>query len=111
MQLKAYFDGKLNVFDLPIDPPGTAFQRHVWDEVMKVPASHTLTYLRLAIRCGDEKRIRAVAAANAANPLAIVIPCHRIIGTNGQLTGYAWGLDKKEWLLNHEQKQMQYSLF
>lgn len=110
-QLKAYFEGKSVAFNLPIDPPGTAFQRLVWEEVIKVPYGHTLTYSKLALRCGDEKKTRAVAAANAANPIAIIIPCHRIIGSNGQLTGYAWGMDRKEWLLNLEQHQTQYSLF
>ncbi|MBL0096265.1 MAG: methylated-DNA--[protein]-cysteine S-methyltransferase [Bacteroidetes bacterium] len=110
-QLKAYFERKTTSFNLPIDPPGTVFQRLVWEEVMKVPFGQTMNYARLAIRCGDEKKTRAVAAANAANPMAIIIPCHRIVGSSGQLTGYAWGLDRKEWLLHLEQHQTQYSLF
>jgi len=111
LQIKAYFEGRLQHFNLPVEPAGTVFQRLVWDEVMKIPYGQTLSYSKLSLRCGDEKKVRAVAAANAANPLAIVIPCHRIIGSNGQLTGYAWGLERKEWLLRHEQSRSQLSFF
>ncbi len=111
MQLKDYFEGKQVGFNLPIDPPGTVFQRMVWAEIMKVQAGQTLTYSRLALRCGDENKTRAVAAANGANPIAIVIPCHRIVGSKGQLTGYAWGIERKAWLLQHEQNLKQYNLF
>ncbi|MBL7924947.1 MAG: methylated-DNA--[protein]-cysteine S-methyltransferase [Bacteroidia bacterium] len=110
-QLKDYFEGKLTVFRLPIDPPGTVFQRQVWEEIQKIPLGQTWTYQRLAMRLGDESKIRAVAAANGANPIAIIIPCHRVLGSNGQLTGYAWGLDKKDWLLHHEQHREQLRLF
>ncbi len=111
MQLTSYFDGKRTGFNLPIDPPGTVFQRTVWNELMKIPYGKTLSYTQLALRCGDVKKLRAVAAANAANPIAVIIPCHRVLGSMGQLTGYAWGLDRKEWLLNHEQYKNQISLF
>lgn len=111
VQLTAYFEGSLNEFKLPVDPPGTAFQRQVWEEVARVPFGQTISYAKLAQKLGDENKVRAVAAANAANPLAVVVPCHRVIGSNGQLTGYAWGLEKKDWLLHHESHREQLSLF
>ncbi|SOD80654.1 methylated-DNA--[protein]-cysteine S-methyltransferase [Spirosoma fluviale] len=101
-QLKAYFAGQLMSFDFPINPVGTAFQQSVWRALLDVPFGTTLSYLTLARRMGDEKAIRAVAAANGRNPLWIVIPCHRIIGSDGSLTGYAGGLWRKQWLLEHE---------
>lgn len=111
LQLAAYFNGTQLAFKLPIDPPGTAFQRKVWDELTQIPYGQTTTYLQLARLLGDEKKVRAVAGANGANPIALVIPCHRVIAGNGQLTGYAWGLDRKEWLLQHEQSREQLKLF
>lgn len=110
-QLAHYFDGTLKAFRLPLDPPGTVFQRQVWDEVSRIPFGQTLTYARLARQLGEEQTVRAVAAANAANPVAILIPCHRVIGSNGQLTGYPWGLERKEKLLHHESQQEQLRLF
>lgn len=110
-QLAQYFDGTLKTFRLPLDPPGTVFQRQVWDEVSRIPFGQTLTYARLARQVGAAQSVRAVAAANAANPVAILIPCHRVIGSNGQLTGYAWGLERKEKLLHHESQQEQLRLF
>ncbi len=110
-QLEEYFKGQLTQFELPLDPPGTVFQRSVWEEVMKIPYGQTLSYNKLASRLGDENKVRAVASANAANVIALVIPCHRVIGSRGELTGYAWGLDRKEWLLHHEQHQSQLRLF
>lgn len=110
-QLSQYFEGGLKEFRLPVDPPGTAFQRQVWEAVQKVPYGQTISYAKLARMLGDENKVRAVAAANGANPLAIVIPCHRIIGSNGQLTGYAWGLDRKDKLLQLESTREQLSLF
>ncbi|ADB37641.1 methylated-DNA--[protein]-cysteine S-methyltransferase [Spirosoma linguale] len=101
-QLKAYFAGELKSFDFPINPAGTAFQQSVWRALLEVPFGTTLSYLALARRMGDEKAIRAVAAANGRNPLWIVVPCHRIIGSDGSLTGYAGGLWRKQWLLEHE---------
>lgn len=111
LQLNSYFEGNLTSFRLPIDPPGTVFQRQVWNEVQMVPFGQTITYSKLAHKLGDGNKVRAVAAANAANPLAIIIPCHRVIGSGGQLTGYAWGLDKKEKLLFHESNREQLRLF
>lgn len=101
-QFTAYFAGKRNHFNLPVKPDGTPFQKAVWQLVAKIPFGQTITYLDLANRYGDANAIRAVAAANGKNPLAILIPCHRVIGAKGALTGYAWGLEKKEWLLQHE---------
>lgn len=111
LQLQSYFDGSSKEFKLPLDPPGTAFQRQVWEELNNLPYGQTTTYLKLAKSLGDENKVRAVAGANGANPIAIVIPCHRVIAGNGQLTGYAWGLDRKEWLLQHEQNREQLKLF
>jgi methylated-DNA-[protein]-cysteine S-methyltransferase len=103
-QLQAYFAGKLTAFNLPLHPGGTLFQNEVWKELQKIPYATTCTYLQLAKRIGNPKSIRAAAAANGKNPLAIVIPCHRVIGANGSLTGYAGGLIRKRWLLNHESR-------
>lgn len=110
-QLKEYFDGKRTKFDLKINPQGTDFQKGVWDELLNIPFGKTLSYLELSKRLGDVKAIRAVAAANGKNPLWIVVPCHRVIGSNGDLTGYAGGLHRKKWLLNHESPVKQQSLF
>ena len=101
-QLKEYFSGERKCFDLPIDIEGTEFQKKVWDELIKIPFGTTISYKELAVRLGDEKVIRAAASANGANPLPIVIPCHRVIGSNGSLIGYAGGLKIKEKLLTLE---------
>ncbi len=101
-QLTAYFAGTRQTFDFPMTPAGTAFQQAVWRALLTVPFGTTLSYLTLSRQLGDEKAIRAVAAANGRNPLWIVVPCHRIIGSNGSLTGYAGGLWRKQWLLEHE---------
>ena len=101
-QLEEYFANKRNTFDLPLAPKGTDFQKRVWSELVKIPFGETTTYLKMAKRLGDEKVIRAAASANGKNPIAIIIPCHRVIGSDGKLTGYAGGLWRKEWLLNHE---------
>lgn len=111
LQLQSYFDGSCKEFKLPLNPSGTAFQSQVWEGLNKIPYGQTTTYQKLAMVMGDENKVRAVASANAANPIAIVIPCHRVIAGNGQLTGYAWGLDRKEWLLQHEQHREQLKLF
>lgn len=103
-QLQKYFDGRLKEFNLRLQYRGTDFQNGVWKELMNVPFGKTLSYLQLARKLGDEKCIRAAASANGRNPFAIVVPCHRIIGTNGSLTGYAGGLRRKQWLLEHEAK-------
>lgn len=101
-QLEAYFAGELTSFDLPLRPRGTAFQQRVWQALTGVPFGQTVSYGTIAQTIENPKGVRAVGMANSKNPIAIVIPCHRIIGANGTLTGYAGGLDKKEWLLRHE---------
>ena len=110
-QLQAYFEGKLQDFDLRLNPKGTDFQKRVWEELQQIPYGTTTSYLELSRQLGDEKAIRAVAAANGKNPLWIVIPCHRVIGSDGSLTGYAGGLHRKKWLLELENPPSQQSLF
>jgi len=109
-QLNAYFAGKLSRFDLPLDPQGTEFQRQVWLELLRIPYGRTTTYGEIATRLGDAGASRAVGAANGSNPLAIVVPCHRVIGANGKLTGYGGGLTTKRFLLDHEQRHSAFSL-
>ena len=104
-QLQAYFAGSLQQFSLPLAASGTAFQQQVWQALCTVPFGVTCSYADIAQRIGNNKAVRAVGAANGRNPIAIVVPCHRVIGANGTLTGYAGGLDKKAWLLKHEQRQ------
>ena len=101
-QLQEYLEGDRREFDLPLEPVGTEFQQKVWMELQNIPYGKVISYLELAKRLGDEKVIRAAAAANGKNPIGIVIPCHRVIGSNGDLVGYAGGLDKKKLLLQHE---------
>lgn len=110
-QLKEYFEGTRKSFDLKLNPSGTEFQKKVWDELQKIPYGKTISYLELSKKLGDVKAIRAVAGANGKNPLWIVLPCHRVIGSNGELTGYAGGLHRKKWLLEHESPSPQQSLF
>ena len=110
-QLSEYMNGERETFDLPLAPTGTDFQNKVWNELMKIPFGTTISYLELAKRLGDEKVIRAAASANGKNPIPIIIPCHRVIGSDGSLTGYAGGLDKKRWLLKHEGALVQPELF
>ena len=110
-QLQEYFDGKREVFDLMLNPDGTEFQKKVWDALLEIPYGKTTSYLELSKKLGDVKAIRAVAAANGKNPLWIVIPCHRVIGSDGSLTGYAGGLHRKKWLLDHENPVKQQTLF
>lgn len=112
-QLSEYFKKNLTVFDLPLSPEGTDFQKSVWEELQKVNYGMSRTYKSQAIALKNEKGIRAVAKANGSNPIAIIIPCHRIIGSSGELTGYAGGLWRKKWLLEHEGvlKEEQMSLF
>ena len=111
LQLQDYFDGKRTSFTFPLNPSGTDFQKKVWDELLHIPFGKTCSYLELSKKLGDVKAIRAVASANGKNPLWIVVPCHRVIGTNGSLTGYAGGLWRKKWLLEHENPIKQESLF
>ncbi len=101
-QLEAYFEGSLRRFDLPLDAGGTEFQRRVWDALLEIPYGETRTYAQMAESIGSPKAIRAVGAANGANPIAIVIPCHRVIRTGGGLGGYGGGLDRKKLLLDLE---------
>ena len=101
-QLSEYFEGQRTSFDLRLAPDGTAFQRRVWEELAQIPFGQRTTYGELARRIGRPAAFRAVGAANGANPIAIVIPCHRVVGSDGSLTGYGGGLPLKEWLLAHE---------
>lgn len=110
-QLKEYFEGTRKQFDLKLNPNGTDFQKKVWNALLEIPYGKTLSYLELSKKLGDVKAIRAVAAANGQNPLWVVVPCHRVIGSNGDLTGYAGGLHRKKWLLQHESPAKQQSLF
>ena len=110
-QLQEYFEGKRIRFDFKINPQGTDFQQKVWQELMNVPYGKTISYLDLSKKLGDVKAIRAVASANGRNPIWIVIPCHRVVGTDGSLTGYAGGLWRKKWLLEHEYPSKQQSFF
>ena len=110
-QLKAYFNNELKTFELKLNPEGTDFQKKVWKQLEKIPYGKTISYLDLAKQLGDTKTIRAAASANGKNPLWIIVPCHRVIGTDGSLTGYAGGLHRKQWLLNHESEYKQQRLF
>jgi methylated-DNA-[protein]-cysteine S-methyltransferase len=105
-QLRAYFAGELETFDLPLTPQGTAFQKRVWDELCQIPYGETISYGDLARRIGNPNASRAVGLANGSNPIPIVIPCHRVIGSNGKLTGYGGGLPIKEKLLALERRQL-----
>jgi methylated-DNA-[protein]-cysteine S-methyltransferase len=111
IQLNDYFDRKRSTFDFKINPQGTDFQQKVWQELLNIPFGKTMSYHDLSKKLGDVKAIRAVASANGKNPLWIVVPCHRVIGSNGSLTGYAGGLWRKKWLLEHESPNQQQSLF
>ncbi len=110
-ELQEYFAGIRKEFTFHCDPDGTDFQKKVWNELVNIPYGKTVSYLEMARKLGDEKVIRAAASANGKNPIAIVIPCHRVIGTDGSLTGYAGGLPIKEWLLSHEKGVYSPTLF
>ena len=101
-ELDEYFAGQRHEFDLPLDPQGTPFQQAAWQVLRTIPYAHTMTYGEQARRLGDVNKARAVGAANGRNPLSIVVPCHRVIGSSGALTGFAGGLDTKHWLLEFE---------
>jgi methylated-DNA-[protein]-cysteine S-methyltransferase len=103
-QLIQYFNGERRIFELPINQTGTPFQLETWSLLMTIPYAKTISYLQLAIKTGDQKATRAVANANGRNNVAIIVPCHRVIGSNRQLTGYGGGLWRKKWLLEHEMK-------
>ncbi|SDL57826.1 methylated-DNA--[protein]-cysteine S-methyltransferase [Siphonobacter aquaeclarae] len=103
-QLNEYFAGKRKAFDLPLSLEGTAFQQKVWQQLRNLPYAGTISYIALARETGDEKATRAVAAANAKNHIALIVPCHRVIGSDGRPVGYAWEIWRKRWLLQHEQR-------
>jgi methylated-DNA-[protein]-cysteine S-methyltransferase len=111
LQINEYFKGDRSQFSLQLNPNGTDFQKRVWDQLLTIPYGKTTSYLQLSKELGDVKAIRAVANANGKNPLWIIIPCHRVIGSDGSLTGYAGGLSRKQWLLEHESPYKQQSLF
>jgi methylated-DNA-[protein]-cysteine S-methyltransferase len=110
-QLSEYFDGKRKAFDLIFDLEGTPFQQRVWQELLKIPFGKTRSYMDVSRALGDPKAIRAVGTANGSNKIAIIIPCHRVIGSDGSLTGYAGGLHRKKWLLDFEIPPIQTTLF
>ncbi|MBE2229403.1 MAG: methylated-DNA--[protein]-cysteine S-methyltransferase [Chitinophagaceae bacterium] len=101
-QLIQYFNGQRRQFELPLNQEGTSYQQEVWNELLQIPFGKTISYLELARRMGDSKATRAVANANGKNHIAIIVPCHRVIGSNRELVGYAGGLRRKRWLLDHE---------
>ena len=101
-ELLAYFDGTLREFRIPLAPNGTEFQRRVWTALTHIPYGTTISYADLARRLGNLTAVRAVGAANGRNPIPIIVPCHRVIGSDGSLTGFGGGLDRKRWLLHHE---------
>lgn len=111
MQLQEYFAGNRKAFTFQLNPKGTDFQKKVWQALTEIPFGKTVSYHALSIQLGDAKAIRAVASANGKNPLWIAVPCHRVIGRNGKLTGYAGGLWRKKWLLEHETPPTQQRLF
>lgn len=104
VQLGEYFDGTRREFDVPLAPAGTAFQHEAWTVLRSIPYAATITYAEQARRLGRPRAVRAVGGANARNPLPIVVPCHRVVGASGQLVGFAGGLDRKAWLLDHERR-------
>ena len=110
-QLKEYFEGNRTSFDLPFDLEGTDFQKRVWTELLNIPFGKTRSYMEQSKALGDVKAIRAVASANGQNKIAIIIPCHRVIGSDGSLTGFAGGLHRKKWLLDFETPPIQGELF
>ncbi len=110
-QLDEYFNEGRKEFDLPLDIQGTDFQKNVWEQLLTIPFGMTKTYLDIAKNLGDRNSLRAVGLANGKNKIAIIIPCHRVIGAKGDLTGFAGGIWRKKWLLDHESKYVQGTLF
>ena len=110
-QLDEYFNRKRIEFALPLDMEGTAFQKKVWSELLKIPFGKTISYLELAKRVGDRNSIRAVGGANGKNPVSVIVPCHRVIGSTGKLIGYVGGIEKKRWLLDFESEATTPKLF
>ena len=111
VQLDEYFGGNRTRFDLKLNLQGTDFQKKVWNELLNIPFGKTRSYMEQSKKIGDPKAIRAVASANGKNPIWIIIPCHRVIGSDGSLTGYGGGIWRKKWLLEHESPSPQQSLF
>lgn len=111
IQLQEYFEGNRKEFKLKFNLKGTSFQKEVWQSLLNIPFGSTTTYLKQSRILGDEKAIRAVASANGKNPIGIILPCHRVVGSDGSLTGYASGIWRKKWLLEHEQGCEQQRLF
>lgn len=109
-QLGEYFAGERQDFDLPLDPIGTDFQQSAWTALRSIPYGETVSYGEQAEGMGDKRKARAVGAANGRNPISIIVPCHRVVGSNGSLTGFAGGLDRKQWLLEHESKTAGHTL-
>ena len=107
-QLVAYFAGRLRAFDVPLAPNGTDFQRRVWSALREIPFGATISYAELARRMSNAAAVRAVGAANGRNPIPIIVPCHRVIGSDGSLTGFGGGLHRKQWLLKHEGGQIEF---
>ena len=105
-QLLEYFSGKRRTFDVALAPRGTEFQLAVWNALLEIPYGATMTYAQLAHRIGKPNAVRAVGAANGANPIPVIIPCHRVIGSNGTLTGYGGGIERKQWLLALEGRRL-----
>lgn len=103
-QLDEYFAGRRTTFDLPLAAAGSAFQRSAWDALRTIPFGETVSYGEQARRMGDSRKARAVGAANGRNPISIIVPCHRVVGANGSLTGFAGGIENKAWLLDHERR-------
>jgi methylated-DNA-[protein]-cysteine S-methyltransferase len=110
-ELKEYFDGTLNTFTVPVRQRGTDFQQNVWQQLLKIPYGTTISYLEMALRLGNRNLTRAVGGANHRNRLWIVVPCHRVIGADGSLTGYGGGLACKQWLLLHEATNVNAMMF
>lgn len=110
-ELQEYFEGRRRTFSVPLHPSGTDFQRSVWEQLSLLPFGKTASYLDISKNLGDPNLTRAVGAANGRNPISIIVPCHRVIGTDGTLTGYAGGLHRKKWLLQHEGILTQGELF
>jgi methylated-DNA-[protein]-cysteine S-methyltransferase len=110
-ELEEYFSGSRKEFTVPLAPEGTLFQKQVWQELQTIPFGEKRSYLDIALKLGDKNLTRAVGSANGKNPIAIIIPCHRVIGEDGKLTGYAGGLWRKEWLLDFESPKDQQELF
>lgn len=106
-----YFAGQRREFDLPLDLQGTAFEKQVWAELLKIPFGETRSYLQIAEALGDKNAVRAVGSANGKNPVSVIVPCHRVIGSDGSLTGYGGGVWRKAWLLEHEGFPIQRRLF